>query len=252
MNIQSVALLLLLLHTTHCNNVSLSLSTSTRTINSTSNYTLLIDRSIDALGLPITTLSSLSTTSVIAVYLPSFTLTQATCANCIVDTSNSTITFSNMFSTNSTLTLLTLAINNVVNPVVSNVAVQVSLAILTGNTPVDVANTTVTFAPSVFRAVRAGLMPGNVTYNSNLTLVLTPSVGIDSMGRINVTIARFWRNDRKNGSTSTNIPVGVTCSSNCTLSTVLTNFVVTFSGVSASAGTELRLWINGVVSPPTT
>lgn len=249
MNIQSVVLLLLVTPLVLCNNVSLSLWVSSRTINATANYTLTIDRSSDSSGNSITP-SVMSASSVVTVYMAGFGLGQAACgSNCSVNSSASTVTFSGLFAANTSLTTLTLNITSIVNPIVSNTALSISASILTSNSPVDVCSTTITFSASSFLSLKTTFLPGNITYNSNLTLQLTPSIGIDSSGRISITLPKFWKNSKKN--VSTNIPASITCSSTCTSSLVLNNYVVTVSGVAAAQGASLNMWINGVVSPPT-
>lgn len=233
-----------------CNVITMGLSQTSRVINATANYTFSMERTLDANGATITP-SQLATGSVITIYLSGFNLSAASCPSnqtCVI--SGTTVNITGVFSPNANLTSLQLVINNIINPLFSNTQISISSVISTAGTVVDQASTSTSFTPSSFISAVATFAPGNVTYNSNLTLSLTPSITMGDSSHVNVTIPRYWKNSKKNA--SSNIPAGVTCSIGCNLTSMVSSFVVTFNNVTCLSGGSVSLVIGGVVSPPTT
>lgn len=180
-----------------------------------------------------------------------FNLSLASCpSNQTCSIVGTTVSITGLFNLNAGLTSLQLVLNNIINPPYSNTQINISTAISSGGAVVDQASTSTSFTPSTFTSIVATFAPGNVTYNSNLTLTLIPSIMMGDGSRVNITIPRYWKNSKKN--TSSNIPAGVTCSVGCNLTSMVSSFVVTLNNISAPSGSTITFIIGGVVSPPTT
>jgi hypothetical protein len=253
MKLPSVVIVLcfvILLQPTENNVITMSLSCTSHIINTTANYTLSLQRTLDSNGNTIQP-STLTSDAIITVYLSGFNLTQTSCPvnqTCII--SGSTVNITGVFKLNINITSLALVLNNIGNPLTSNTQIPVSAAIVSAGVIVDSGSTSVTLLPSAFLSLQAAFAPGNVSSNSNLTLTIVPSVTLSASTHINATIPRYWKNSKKNS--STNIPSGVTCTPSCNLTALVSSYVVTFSSIAVQSGSSISLMVVGVVSCPTT
>lgn len=244
-----IFLIHLLLKSITTNNISLVASPTSSIINQTNNITFTIVRTTDSSGNSINP-SLLSNNSVITLFMSSFTLTNALCQNSLNCTINSTaITINGIFASNQSLSLIQILVTGIVNPLISNSPFIISCVISTNGQSIDTGAIQITFSTSSFFKYTVNFSPGNVSYNSNLTITIIPSISITS-GKINITIPKYYSQSAKN--LSINVPSTISCSSTCVMSLILNSIIITVSNIVINYNSSISININGVVSSPTT